>query len=487
MLEKREQWLSWLLKILRGDFAPDDLVLRALAEIPLRELESCFDADLRKELVAILCEASGHSEKLAWAAGLKTWPACEPSHYETWRRLVAVITKKDGDLRQVLNVSSGFPPKLPTTARANDFLKKLNGHPQAIRIAEACRQLAAFPGVAFPEQLRADRLALARMLLRLTQHLKLAFGRRGEADFTEIALAANRALSGEHGYSDLLDRSDARIRHLLVDEMQDTSESQIGLLQLLTSGWTPGDGHSLFMVGDPQQSIYSFRNAEVRLFLQQWRDKAIGDVPLDCITLTTNFRSQPALIEWFNETFRRVFPAKEDRYAGVVTYNACVAGRTDAAGTNTLSVLPFRQDDPQGEADAVAAHAKRLWESHGEGTSIAVLGRTRAHLHRSIAALRRAGLPVSCQDIDPLHDLPAVREYVHLARALWHPGIAWPGRCCCAARSSECRTPISRPSHAASGLVGRGAAGRSESVMRSALRLHFRRKDGKDWADFRKY
>ena len=69
--------------------------------------------------------------------------------------------------------------------------------------------------------------------------------------------------------TDLLLSLDVRIKHILVDEFQDTSISQWELLERLTAGWQPGDGRTLFVVGDPMQSIYRFREAEVGLFLQR--------------------------------------------------------------------------------------------------------------------------------------------------------------------------------------------------------------------------
>ena len=71
-----------------------------------------------------------------------------------------------------------------------------------------------------------------------------------------------------------------------MDEFQDTSEAQSGLLRLLTSGWQEGDGRTLFAVGDPMQSIYRFRDAEVRLFLTAMETGRVGEVPVQFIDLT---------------------------------------------------------------------------------------------------------------------------------------------------------------------------------------------------------
>ena len=84
-----------------------------------------------------------------------------------------------------------------------------------------------------------------------------------QVDFTGLSMAALRALGPEDSPTDLALYLDYRIGHILVDEYQDVSINQYELLEKLTAGWSMEDGHSLFLVGDPMQSIYRFREAEV--------------------------------------------------------------------------------------------------------------------------------------------------------------------------------------------------------------------------------
>ena len=98
-------------------------------------------------------------------------------------------------------------------------------------------------------------------------------------DFMELGIAAREALGQIDNPSEVAYRMDSRIEHLLVDEFQDTSRAQFELLLKLTSGWQPADGRTLFLVGDPMQSIYRFRQAEVGLFGAA-EEQGIGDLLL---------------------------------------------------------------------------------------------------------------------------------------------------------------------------------------------------------------
>src|SRR5690606_5814902 len=113
--------------------------------------------------------------------------------------------------------------------------------------------------------------------------------------------AAQHALGSSDAPSELLLAVDYRVQHILVDEFQDTSHGQLRLLETLTAGWQPGDGRTLFLVGDPMQSIYRFRDADMSLFLKV-RHGGLGTVPCTPLTLSRNFRSAPAVVEWINRT-----------------------------------------------------------------------------------------------------------------------------------------------------------------------------------------
>src|SRR5262249_3363240 len=150
------------------------------------------------------------------------------------------------------------------------------------------------------------------VLPRAAARVQLVFARRGVMDFNEATLVALRALDTEGGASDLLLALDTRIEHLLVDEFQDTSFAQCELLERLTAGWAPGDGRTLFLVGDPMQSVYRFRDANVRLFLEARARRRLGSVALEPLTLSSNFRSQRGLVDWVNRVFPWVFPGRDE-------------------------------------------------------------------------------------------------------------------------------------------------------------------------------
>ena len=118
----------------------------------------------------------------------------------------------------------------------------------------------------------------------------------------EISDSANKSISDEDDPSDLSLIMDYKIKHILLDESQDTSQRQYQFIKNLINGWEQDDGRTLFLVGDPMQSIYRFRNARVSLFLSISKN-GIGSLMPHNLVLTNNFRSGGILVENFNKIF----------------------------------------------------------------------------------------------------------------------------------------------------------------------------------------
>jgi ATP-dependent exoDNAse (exonuclease V) beta subunit len=244
----------------------------------------------------------------------------------------------------------------------------------------------------------------------------MVFAAHGAVDFAQLTIAALEALGSADAPSDVLLRLDLSIDHLLVDEFQDTSVAQFRLIELLTAGWTRGDGRTIFAVGDPMQSIYKFRDAEVRLFLEARANGRIGTVPVQFIDLARNFRSQGHLVAWTNRVFPRILGGSNEPWRGAVAFAA--AGATHPAapdGPPTLEVVASRAE----EAARVVAHVQRAVEAGCE--DVAILVRARGDLDDILPALRAAAIPFAAVELDALGMRQVVLDLLSLTHALVQP------------------------------------------------------------------
>lgn len=412
LLSRRDQWLGRVAQDDRHWEQAEAEVLQQLVMEGLHSFREALGSASCDPLMALLREGSTQSELLGWCGGLEHWPEPTVESHAWYRQLTSLIITKGGELRKTVNKNDGFVAKAAYTQQMKAWLESCQGDEQ---LAAAARAVRALPDPEFPLPLRQLQHALLRVMRRLAAHLRVVFGESGQTDFSQIAQSALAALRPDGGYGDALLAADRRIRHLLVDEMQDTSDAQIELLRQMTQDWQAGDGRSLFLVGDPQQSIYAFRKAEVRLFLQLWSERRIGSLPLECVQLRANFRSEPAVVQWFNAAFSAVFPSQADEVLGAVPFSA--SEPQCAAGEGGVSVAAFDAGEDERAAESAADAASHLVKSG----SVAILARARAHLAPVIRALRARGQVPACQDIDPLASEPVVRDYIALARALWHP------------------------------------------------------------------
>jgi ATP-dependent exoDNAse (exonuclease V) beta subunit len=245
-------------------------------------------------------------------------------------------------------------------------------------------------------------------------------------DFVEVAKRALLALEDETGATDLALKLDYRIQHLLIDEFQDTSPSQVELLAKLIAGWQPGDGRTLFCVGDPMQSIYRFRKADVGLFLQA-SDSGIGGLAMERLQLTRNNRSCPVLVDWVNDAFTKVFPQADDATRGAIAYRPFAATR-EATAQDGVMVHPLVLGNDSRSDDMGAEEARYLTElivserKLEPNATIAVLVRARAHLEALVAQIRshHAALRFQAVEIEQLSGRQTVQDIHALTCALFH-------------------------------------------------------------------
>lgn len=363
-------------------------------------------------------EGAGRAARAEGAEGGEEAEAAEDAgdclELRHWQGLAQLALTAQGAWRVSLTKREGFPAdEKPLKEEAQRWIASLS---RLTGARELLAELAALPEPQIPAQDALALSALARLLRLAASELELTFQECGRVDYPYIAAAARRALTEEGAPTDLALRLGADIRHILVDEFQDTSIEQAELLEALTVGWEPGDGRTLFVVGDPMQSIYQFREAEVGLFLRACTH-GIGAVRLRPVALTRNFRSAPALVAWLNSTFARCFPQLDDARASAVRYRECVPGRRRGPGIVRLHATPC--GEPDAEARAIAQLIARL-RGESPAASVAVLLASRSHAPAIVAALHDARIPVAGVDLVSLADLPVVRDLEALARALDH-------------------------------------------------------------------
>jgi len=457
LLAKRDQWLG--------------VIFQAQHTNARHYLESVLQDIINNSLVAASDVLQLHASELAliadWAAtnlvqsgqdtiiaklhGITELPEPDLHSLEQWIAIAELLLTGDGNFRKAPNKVQGFPAAKEhkdSAAYKNRFGEMLGAiaeqRPDAANIIYELRSL---PPALYEESQWSLLDSLTRLLPRLAAILDIVFAEHGETDFTAVSQAAIKALGDEESPTDIALQLDYRIRHILIDEFQDTSSTQLQLLEQLTAGWEAGDGRSLFIVGDGMQSCYSFRNANVGIFLEA-RAQGVNNLPLEKLDLTVNFRSQSGVVKWVNQQFQNAFPMEDDISRGAVKYASSNAFKPELEGTaveihlsgfitdknadeKELNDENETTDDNKylaelREAEAVANLIKNIREKNPE-ESVALLARGRNHLQHIFPAMSRLGLRWQATEIDSLAQRMAIIDLTSLTRALLNPAdrIAW--------------------------------------------------------------
>lgn len=246
---------------------------------------------------------------------------------------------------------------------------------------------------------------------------------RGVLQFHDLLVLARDLLVGDERVRQAMRE---RFPYVLVDEFQDTDPLQCQIVSALTA--TDSDASRLFTVGDPKQSIYRFRNAD----LDQYRGlRANVDEPL---RLTSNFRTLPAIVEWVNDAFRG-FPrmgiqeewadltAARSSFDGATGSVQLVGGAVDGASSSEVRLL---------EAAEIAATITRAqgegWKiDEGDSTrparysDVAVLMPARTSLTSIERAFRAAAIPYRVESRSLIWATQEVRDVMAILRCIDDP------------------------------------------------------------------
>jgi ATP-dependent exoDNAse (exonuclease V) beta subunit len=428
MLGSRDQWLRHVVGNPAPAFLREEVEssLRQVIERALEQLATAFPKAFKAETVELarfaaegVAREPGASALVA-CAELRDFPDTAIESLPHWLGLAEMFLTRDGTRRLRLTKNEGFP----STDAGRAAKARLSAIELDAAVVGSLHALRSLPPAHFGET-QWDMLgALIHLLPVAVGQLRLVFQEEGRVDFTEIAIGARTALGPEDAPTDLAFALDCRIEHLLIDEFQDTSQSQYDLLTRLIGDWQSGDGRTLFLVGDPMQSIYGFREAEVGLFLRA-RTGGLGALGLTPLTLSVNFRSSAGIVEWVNRALSDAFPAVEEMFTGAVTYAPSVPFRAHGP-ESAVRVHPFLVREPEPEAERVLEIIDEA-RSTRPGETIAVLVLARSHLFAIVSALRRAGKKFRAVEIDALGKQPVVQDFLALTRALLNPGdrLAW--------------------------------------------------------------
>ena len=427
LLSQRDQWLTPIYLARNQSQAQFEHALAWIEAHELARFRQTIPSSLQTELISLLQTVVTHTgvSDSHWQA-LREWRDFESLDANLAMHLAALLLTSTRRLRKAFDHHIGIKREV-CSAEIYDHLKTHSKQLLATLDAlpgfgKALVHISTLPKPQYDAQQWCVLQALLNLLPLLVAHLELHFQETNTIDFTGIAHQARTALGNEQTPTDLALYLDHHIQHLLVDEFQDTSIQQFELLSQLVQGFETNDGRTLFVVGDPMQSIYRFRAAEVGLFLRA-QQNGIGPINLRPIQLQANFRATPTLIDWVNQHAQTFFPSLDDMASGAIAFHPSIATR---AADDASFIIANAYADPLHEAEAIAMFVQQELTRHPE-QSIAILVRARHQLSELIPVLHQRQISFQGVDIDLLAHLPHLRDIWSLTQALLMPAnrLAW--------------------------------------------------------------
>jgi ATP-dependent helicase/nuclease subunit A len=437
MLAKRDQWLPYTQSQSTAQDA--EMALASLIESDIQDAADKLSIRYQETLMPIARFAASNLDNSHPIIQLLDWDTpinAETSDLTQWQALAELLLTTGGTFRKRLDKNMGLPATPEAKPYKEALLEMIESLHQINGAETAIARLRTLPSPQQDETTWQMIATLAQLLHIAVGELWLVFQAYGEVDFVEISQRSLLALEDVSGNAtDLALKLDYRIQHLLVDEFQDTSPSQIKLIQALTRGWQPEDGRTLFCVGDPMQSIYRFRKANVGLFLRV-AQQGIGNIHLKSLKLWRNNRSTPPVVEWVNHAFNIIFPKQDSISRGAIQYRPFVATKNNEsmAGVTMHAILdekPSNSDEESDDETLLPTDIRQLeadkiieiiqqTRALNPNAKIAVLVRARTHLTALVTEIRRNHPTLSFQavEIEELANRQIVQDLLSLSFAL---------------------------------------------------------------------
>ena len=453
MLYKRDQWLPYLV-ILRSNEHYHDQIQQCFTRLTadvITKLQSLLALNIQSELDGLLEYAKNNLLNLNHLDDLNESQSIIVNYQDNtvmyWQAVAILLFTQEDKLkfRKTIDKRLGFPAKTDGKDKAQ---KELFGNAKASLLTilaelsaedqkkfnqdliESFSLLKKLPVIDYSSD-NAELLdVLAHTLILLEAELHLIFKKHNIIDFqgvTQGALHALNSFEDEH-LADISLWFDYKLTHILVDEFQDTSYTQYSLISKLTLGWQQGDGRTLFVVGDPMQSIYRFRQADVSLFLQA-KDYGIGNIKLEYLQLSKNFRSEQQVVDWVNHKFDLILPKNSNSLFGAIPYSQAESTKLL---NQDLSPKLYLFDNITAENNHIINSIHDIIQQHqlsanNQKISIAILIRNRTRIVDLISLLKQHKININAVEIESLASRMVIQDLLSLTKAVLNLSdrVAW--------------------------------------------------------------
>lgn len=314
------------------------------------------------------------------------------------------------------------------------------------RVFEIIDELLALAGDIHRIRTRLRRQLLADIAVATRQCVTRRKRELGIMSFSDLLHQVDRALTGPHGTA-LLNQLQARYHVAMVDEFQDTDPIQFRIFHRVfheaAASPDPGEQSSraFVMIGDPKQSIYRFRGADLQAYLEATRTTPGANRH----TMGTNWRSDRSLVRAVQRVFETADNPFLDDSISIAPVDAHADDRLPESDALIVTLVPGppprgkntapnRNDALQATAAHVAADLSALLQSgqtvpDSDGrqrplraSDIAVLARNGSHLRAIQDALNELRIPSVLQSDDSVFDSREAEALVHVLRAILNPG-----------------------------------------------------------------